>query len=69
MKIREITERLQQDLIDSPREKPKKVRKGNELEFVRGFLHDWGYDLPGRKIQNLAAKAKTYEVFMKSATK
>jgi hypothetical protein len=69
MKIRGIAERLQQDLIGSPREKPKKVRKGNELEFVRGFLHDWGYDLPGREIQNLAAKAKTYEVFMKSATK
>jgi len=68
MKIRDIAERLQQDLIESPRQKIKKLRKGTELRFVRSFLGDWGYDFSGRKIQNLAVKANTYEVFMKSAT-
>jgi hypothetical protein len=69
MTLHNIAERLQQDLIESSRQKIKKLRKGTELRFVRKFLGDWGYDLPGREIQNLAAKAKTYEVFMRSATK
>jgi len=45
MNIRAIAERLQQDLSDSPREKPKKIRIGTELKFVRHFLEDWGYEL------------------------
>jgi hypothetical protein len=69
MTLRDIAERLQQDLIDSPRQKIKKLRKGAELKFVQSFLGDWGYDLSGSKIQNIARKAKTYEVFMRSATK
>jgi hypothetical protein len=69
MTLRDIAERLQQDLIESPREKPEKVRKGNELKFVQGFLTDWGYDLPSKKIYDLVAKAASYEVFMRSATK
>jgi hypothetical protein len=40
MKIRDIAEHLQQDLIEAPHDKPKKVRRGIELKFVRGFLKD-----------------------------
>jgi hypothetical protein len=68
MTLRDIAEHLQRDLLDSPRQKIRKLRKGTELRFVRTFLGDWGYNLPGRRIQNLAARAKTYEVFMGSAT-
>jgi len=69
VKIRDIADHLRQVLIDSPHEKPRKVRTGTELTFVQRFLCDWGYDLPDKKIKSLAAKAKTYEIFIRSATK
>jgi hypothetical protein len=68
MILRDIVERLQQDLIESPREKPKNVRKGNELKFVRRFLADWGYNMPSKKIHDLAERSQSYELFMRSAT-
>lgn len=69
MKIHTIAEQPQTGLLESPHEKPKKVRTGSELKFVQGFLGDWGYELPAGKIQTLASKAKSYEVFMRAATK
>lgn len=69
MNIRDLAEQLQTDLIESPKEKPKKVRAGSELKFVQGFLKDWGYELPAKNIHTLAARAKSYEVFMRAATK
>lgn len=69
MNIRDLAEQLQADLVESPNQKPTKVRAGSELKFVRAFLNDWGYELPAKKIQTLAAKAKSYEVFIRAATK
>ena len=69
MNIREIAEHLQRDLMERPHEKVKKFRKGRELPFVLKILRDFGYQLPGKKIRTLAAKAKTYEAFILSATK
>jgi hypothetical protein len=67
--IPEIAERLQQDLIESHREKIKKLRKGTQLKFVQKALGDWGYVLTAQKIHDLAAKAKSYDVFIWTATK
>jgi hypothetical protein len=39
--IPEIADRLQQDLIESHREKIKKLRKGTQLKFVQKALGDW----------------------------
>lgn len=67
--IPEIAERLQQDLIESHREKIKRLRKGTQLKFVQKALGDWGYVLSAKQIHDLAAKAKSYDVFMWTATK
>jgi hypothetical protein len=69
LKIRTIAEQLQTDLIESPAEKPPKIRTRSELKFVQGFLGDWGCELSGYEIRTLAAKAKSYEAFMRTATK
>jgi hypothetical protein len=69
VEIRTISEQLRADLIESPNQKPTKVRAGSELKFVRAFLNDWGYELPAKKIQTLAAKAKSYQMFIRAATR
>lgn len=69
MTIPEIAERLQKDLVESHREKLRKFRKGTQLKFVQKALGDWGYVLPAKKIHDLAAKAKSYDVFIWTATK
>jgi len=69
MKIREVAERLQRDLIETPREKLRKVRQGTELKFVQRFLSEWGYKLPGKKIKDLAAQSNSYDGFIRSVTK
>ncbi len=69
MEIREIATHLQQDLIEEPQDKPKTLRRGTELKFVQGFLGDWGFQLPTKGLKTLAARAKSYEDFMRSATK
>jgi hypothetical protein len=69
MNIQTIAEQLQADLVESPNQKPTKVRTGSELKFVWAFLDDWSYELPAKKIQTLAAKAKTYDAFMRTVTK
>jgi hypothetical protein len=60
MKIRDIAERLQLDVIESPREKPKRTRSGGELQFVQKELGDWGYELSHKKIQTLATNSTSY---------
>jgi hypothetical protein len=67
--IPEIAERLQQDLIESHLEKLKKLRNGTQLKFVQSALGDWGYMLTSKRIHDLAAKAKSYDVFIWTATK
>jgi hypothetical protein len=67
--IRVIAEQLQADLVESPNQKPTKVQAGSELKFVRAFLNDWGYELPAKKIQTLAAKSKSYQMFLRAATR
>jgi hypothetical protein len=69
MRIRDIAERLQLDLIESPREKPKHTRSGGELQFVQKVFRDWGYELSHKKIQTLATKSTSYESFVVAATK
>jgi hypothetical protein len=69
VKIRDIAERLQIDLINSPRQMPKRGRAGGELKFIQRVLGDFGYKLSRRKLETLAAKAKSYDVFLSSATK
>ena len=69
MTIPEIAERLQQDLIESHCEKLKMLRNGTQLAFVQKALGDWGYELSARQIHDLAAKAKSYDVFIWTATK
>jgi len=69
MNIREIAERLQQDLVESHREKLKKLRNGTQLKFVQKALGDWGYVLSAKQIHDLAAKAKSYDGFICTATK
>jgi len=68
MTVYEIALQLQQDLIES-REKPTRIRKGTESRFIQKVLEPWGYVLSGQKIQTLATKAKSYDVFVLSATK
>jgi len=67
MKIRDIADRLQIDLIESPRRKPKRSRVGGELKFLQKVLADSGYKISGKKLQSLATKSKTYESFILSA--
>jgi hypothetical protein len=67
MKIRDIAERLQIDLIESPGQKPK--RSGGDVKFVQKVLDGWGYKMSGQKLQTLATKSKSYESFILSATK
>jgi hypothetical protein len=69
MILKDIAEQLQQDLLESPREKPKRLRTGTRVRFVQRILGDWGYVLSAKKIRTLAAKAKTYDAFIRSATK
>ena len=69
MTIPEIAARLQKDLVESHREKLKKLRNGTQLKFVQKALGDWGYVLTAKKIHDLAAKAKSYDVFIWTATK
>lgn len=68
MTVYEIAVHLQQDLIES-REKPMRVRKGTESRFIQNVLEPWGYVLSSQRIHMLAAKAKSYETFILSATK
>jgi hypothetical protein len=56
------------DLIES-REKPVKVRKSTESRFIQKVLGIWGYELSKEKLRRLAARAKSYETFILSATK
>jgi hypothetical protein len=67
--IPEIAERLQKDLVESHREKLKKLRNGTQLKFVQIASGDWGYRLSAKQIHDLAAKAKSYDVFIWTATK
>jgi len=67
--LKDIAEQLQQDLLESPREKPKALRTGTRVRFLQKTFADWGYILSAKKIRTLAAKAKTYEAFILSATK
>jgi hypothetical protein len=67
--IRDVAEQLQKNLIERPSEKPAEVRQGKELKFVQRFLSEWGYKLPEKKIQDLAAKSESYDGFIRSATK
>jgi hypothetical protein len=67
--IHEIADRLQNDSIESHREKLKKLRNGTQLKFVQKALRDWGYVLTAKRIHDLAAKAKSYDVFIWTATK
>ena len=69
MTIHESTDRLQKDLVESHREKLKKLRKGTRLKFVQTALGDWGYELSQKKIHDLAGKAKSYDVFIWTARK
>jgi hypothetical protein len=69
MNIREIVDRLQNDLVESHREKLKKLRNGTQLKFVQKALGDWGYRLSAKQIHDLAVKAKSYDVFIWTATK
>jgi hypothetical protein len=69
MRIRDIADRLQIDLIESPRQKPKRSRAGGELKFLQKVLADSGYKLSGKELQSLATNSKTYESFILSATK
>jgi hypothetical protein len=64
MKIHDIAEHLQRDLLDSPCLKIKKLRNGTQLKFVQRALGDWGYVLSAKQIHDLAAKAKSYDVFI-----
>jgi hypothetical protein len=67
--IPEIADRLQHDLVESHREKIRNLRKGTQLKFVQKALGDWGYVLSSKQIHDLAAKAKSYDVFIWTATK
>lgn len=69
MTIHEIADRLQNDLVESHREKLKKLRNGTQLKFVQKALGDWGYVLSAKQIHDLAAKAKSHDVFIWAATK
>jgi hypothetical protein len=69
MKIRDIAERLQKDLIERPGEKIKKLPKGRELHFIQHILLDSGYVVSSEKLRSLAAKSETYDAFILSATK
>jgi hypothetical protein len=61
--IPEIAERLQQDLVESHREKLKKLRNGTQLKFVQKALGDWGYELSAKKIHDLAAQGEVVRRF------
>jgi hypothetical protein len=67
--IHEIANRLQNDLVESHREKLRKLRNGTQLKFVQKALGDWGCVLTAKRIHDLAAKAKSYDVFIWTATK
>jgi len=69
VEIRDIAAHLQQDLIETPQEKPTSVLQGRELRFVQRFLGDWEYQLPTAEIKTLAANARSYEDFVRRATK
>jgi hypothetical protein len=69
MNIRAIVEQLQKDLTEMPRVRIKKLPKGTELKFIRGYLHVWGYELSEEKIQALAMRAESYDEFILSAMK
>jgi hypothetical protein len=66
MNIRDIAERLQIDLIESPREKPKRIK--GDVKFVPKVFGDFGYKISGRKLQMLATTATSYENFILAAT-
>jgi hypothetical protein len=68
MTVYDLALKLQQNLIES-RERPRPVRKGTETKFIQRALEPWGYLLSRRKIQTLAARAKTYDDFIWTATR
>ena len=69
MKLQEIAERLQADLMESPSDKPKKTRPGYELDFIQDVLGNSGHRLSTERIHTLAAEASSYENFISAATK
>jgi len=68
MTVYDLALKLQQNLIES-RERPRPVRKGTETKFIQRALEPWGYLLSRRKIQTLAARSKSYEVFIRQVTR
>jgi|HubBroStandDraft_4_1064222.scaffolds.fasta_scaffold414314_2 hypothetical protein len=64
-----IAEQLQADLIESPAEKPAKIRAGSEVKFIQGFLGDWVTIYQTRKYERWPQELNPYEVFVPTAMK